>query len=132
MDHDIQAYERIMEALRMPKTTQEEQARREAALREARIEVLGPPMALAECGLEMLRYSQLLIEGGYQVALADAGVAAEMAHACLCGALWITGANLLDISDTQLVVQQGKILQRLQMEGDDLYRKTKCEIKKRL
>ncbi len=44
----------------------------------------------------------------------------------------IMEANLLDISDTQLVVQQGKILQRLQMEGDDLYRKTKCEIKKRL
>jgi formiminotetrahydrofolate cyclodeaminase len=132
MDGDVQAYEQLMRALRMPTTTQVEKTRKGAALREAKVEVLGPPLALAEGGLEMLRYSRLLIEKTYPMAVADAGVATEMAHACLCSALWITRANLLGISDTKLVSQQVKILQRLQMEGDDLYRKIQYEIEKRL
>jgi formiminotetrahydrofolate cyclodeaminase len=94
MDRDVQEYERVMLALRMPKTTREEQATREDAIQKAKTRALGPPMELVEYGLEMLRSSLLLIEEGYPVVLADAGVAAEMAHACLWGALWIARANL--------------------------------------
>ncbi len=132
MDRDVKEYERILRALQMPKTTQEEQGQREAALQEARTRALSPPMALAECGLEMLHLSHGLIDEGYQVALADAGVAAEMAHACFRGAIWIARANLLGISDLGFVEQHRPLLKNLETEAEDLYQKIKEKLKERL
>jgi formiminotetrahydrofolate cyclodeaminase len=133
MDRDVREYEQVMLALRMPKTTREEQATREDALQKAKAAALGPPMDLVECGLEMLRHSLLLIEEGYIVALADAGVAAEMAHACLWGALWIARANLQWIDDGRgLVEPQTKFLDRLETEGEGVYRKITEELKRGL
>lgn len=132
MDRDVEAYERVMEALNWQTTARGEEARREAALGEAKMAALGPPMELVECGLEMLRYSHLLIVEGYQVALADAGVAAEMAHACLWGALWIAGANLQEIPNRSFVEQQRRRLETLQTEADHLYGQAREELRKRL
>jgi formiminotetrahydrofolate cyclodeaminase len=124
MDDDVREYEGVMQALRMPKTTQEEQAKREVALQEAKNAALASPMALIECGLEMLRYSLLLIKEGYQVALADAAVAAELAHACLWGGSWIAKANLLEISDPGIELPPVRTLEARQSEAEELY--TEC------
>lgn len=132
MDRDVKEYERVLKALQMPKATEDEKAEKEAALQKAKVAALSTPMVLAECGLEMLQWSRGLIEEGYQAALADAGVAAEMAHACLWGGLWMARANLLGISDLSFVEQRRKILETLETEGEDLYRKTRDELKKRL
>jgi formiminotetrahydrofolate cyclodeaminase len=132
MDRDVKEYERVLKALQMPKATEDEKAEKEAALQKAKVAALSTPMVLAECGLEMLQWSRGLIEEGYQVALADAGVAAEMAHACLWGGLWMARANLLGITDHSFVEQHQQLIKNLQTKAEDLYKKIKERLKEQL
>lgn len=132
MDRDVKEYERVIQVLQMPKATEEEQAQREKALQEANAAALGPPMSLVEYGLEMLRHSSKLIDEGNEVAIADAGVAAEMANACFRGGLWMARANLRGISDLGFVEHHRQLLETLQTEADDWYPKIREKLNKRL
>lgn len=123
MERDVEAYGRIIQASKMAKRSQEEEAKRKSALEEAKIGALSPPMTLIECSLKMLRYSHMLVEEGCDVALADAAVAVEMAHATFWGALWIAKANLTGISDLGFVDQHQRLLKKIQTEAQDLYQK---------
>ncbi len=132
IDRDEKAYKRIIRSSQMPKSTKEEQAKREASLQKAKIAALSPPMDLVEHGLEMLRFSQILVEECYPAALADAGVVAEMAGACFRGGIWTARANLLAIRDRTLVEQRQELLDNLETEAEDLYQKIKEKLNERL
>ncbi len=132
MDRDVKEYEGVLQAIQMLRITDHKQAKSEAALQEAWTSALGPPMALAKCGLEMLRLSHGLMKKGYPVVLADAGVAAEMAYACLWGSIWTARSNLLKISSRSFVEQHRKILETLQTEGEGLYRGVRDKLQNRL
>lgn len=80
-------------------------------------------MALAECDLEMLRLSHGLIEEGYAMALADAGVPAKIAPACLWGSIWIARPNHLGTSDRGFAERHREALEKFQTEAEALYRK---------
>lgn len=123
MDQDVKEYTRIIQTMRMSKCNEEEQNRREAARQEAKIAALDFPTTLIEYGLEMLHHSHMLIEEGYDAALADAAVAAEMAHATFWGALRIARANLAGVSDRDVVTQHQRLLKDAQTEAQALYQK---------
>jgi formiminotetrahydrofolate cyclodeaminase len=132
MDRDVKEYERVIQVLQMPNATEEEQVHREAALQEANSAALIPPMALVECGLELLRRSSKLIDEGHEVALADVGVAAEMANASFWGGLWVARANLPGISDPGFVEHHRQLLETLQTEAEDWYQQIREKLNKRL
>lgn len=120
MHQDPTEYKKILTAFRMPKNTREESARRKAALEEASIAALGPPVSLIEYGTEILRMSRKLVEKGYGPAKADAEAAAEIAHACLCSGLRIARANFPGISDPEYY---RKMLADFETEGEYYYEK---------
>jgi len=132
MDRDKEAYHRIIKASRLVNTTQSEQFKREAALQKAKTGALIPPTELIRCGLEMLRCGFELIQEGLPGAVADAGAAAEMAHACVWGGIWMVRSNLMEISDTDLVTQHRKILDMYRKEEEGLYGEITKELKNRL
>ena len=132
MDRDKEAYHRIIQTSRLANTTQSEQFKRETALKKTKTGALIPPMELIRCGLVMLRFGFVLIQEGLPVALADAGAAAEMAHACVWGGIWMVRSNLMEISDPDLVTQNRKILDIYRKEEEGLYGEITKELKKRL
>jgi len=128
MDQDVEAYEALMRATRMPDATRAEKVRRGTALGEAWIGALSPPVSLAKCGLELLRISLELVRKGYPVARADAGVAAELAHACARAGLWIARANMHEIGDSPAIERQRDLLDVVRAETEYLFDRIKDEV----
>jgi len=126
----LQIPHRFTQVSRLANTTQSEQFKREGALQKAKTVALIPPKELIRCGLDMLRCGFVLIQEGLPVA--DAGAAAEMAHACVWGGIWMVRSNLMEISDPDLVTQHRKILDMYRKEEEGLYGEITKELKKRL
>ncbi len=113
MDEDVRAYEALVKAFRMSKAAGEDKAARQSTLTEAKLRALDPPLAMAQCGQEILQLSRELIQHGYPVARADAEAAGELAHACLMGALSIARASIRDIPEEALTKGQRSLLDSL-------------------
>jgi formiminotetrahydrofolate cyclodeaminase len=128
MDEDVHACQVLMAAKCMPKKGQIDEARRNEAIREARLAVLAPAVSLAKCGLEILRVSLELVGKGYPVVRADAGVAAELGHACARAGLWIGGANLHELEGDPDAGRQRELLEVIRQETDYLFDRVKDEL----
>ena len=113
MDEDVRAYEALVKAIRLPKAAEEDKAARQSALTEAKLTALDPPLAMAQCGQEILELSKEIIQHGYPVARADAEAAAELAHACLRGAISIARESMRDIPEEALTKAQRSLLHSL-------------------
>ncbi len=121
MDKDVKAYDQVLQALRMPQTSDEEITIRKETLGSARPIAFIVPFQVAQKGLEILCWSRELIETGYPVTLADVAVMTEMAFACLKSGLWIATTNLPDIDDNNFIVRHARLLKNIQTKGEKLY-----------
>ncbi|MBW1888240.1 MAG: cyclodeaminase/cyclohydrolase family protein [Deltaproteobacteria bacterium] len=121
MDKDVKAYDQVLQALRMPQTSDEEITIRKKTLSSARKMAFIVPFQVAQKGLEILRWSRELIESGYAVTLADVAVMTEMAFSCLKSGLWIAMANLSDIDDDDFTVRHVRLVKNIQTKGEKLY-----------
>jgi len=83
---DIEAFNRVMEAFRLPKGSEEEKAARTMAINGALEQAALVPMELARLSVRLLELSCLAARRGNPNAASDAGVAALTAHAALGGA----------------------------------------------
>jgi methenyltetrahydrofolate cyclohydrolase len=133
MDLDVAAYERLMGVLRVASAGNEPRPPpAETQIDDAWMDALAPPRAMAECGLATLRLCLDLVRGGYVVARADAGVAAELAHACLRGALWLAEANLSKVRKPERVDAERATLTRLREEAEQVYEIVQREMGRRV
>lgn len=122
ISRDVDAYGKIMEAVKLPRGKE-----RDDAMESAFIYALGPPMALVENSVKMLRLIFALWESIHPAARADALVAAIMAHACMESGLAIVRANIDCIQDDEQAARYRNILEKLQVEGKSLH----CSIQKK-
>lgn len=123
MEEDAVAYDRLMRAMKLPKAGPEETSARERALAAAALMAMEPPLELARHGLEILRAALELAETGHPAARPDGRAAAEMASACLKGAVRLALAGLSDLRDASVAEQARASLQELETEGDLAWRK---------
>jgi formiminotetrahydrofolate cyclodeaminase len=98
VDEDARAFNRVMEAYRLPRETAREKEERAAAVQQALQAAALHPLGVARECLKVLRYS-LEAAGGNPNALSDAGVAFLIAHCGLTGALLNVAINLGGIKD---------------------------------
>lgn len=96
---DELAYPAYLEAARMPKSTPEEKARRQAMMQEAMREAAAIPMQLAETGIEILETLQPVMLHGNPRVLSDGEVAMIFARACVDASLVNVRVNLAYIKD---------------------------------
>lgn len=130
MDSDVIAYEKVLQALRMPHAGDEEKALRKEALNHAWRAAFTTPFEVMQKGLEILRCSSKLIESGYPATLADTAVIAEMAFAGLKGGLWIVMANLKEMDDDDFIARHTPLVENIQSEGEKLYKDIQKELRK--
>jgi glutamate formiminotransferase/formiminotetrahydrofolate cyclodeaminase len=99
IDEDTAAFNRIMDALSMPKGTAEEKAARAAALEEATLYAASVPLRTMEASLKALPLALEMARKGNPASASDAGVAALAAVAGIRGAALNVRINASGLSD---------------------------------
>jgi glutamate formiminotransferase/formiminotetrahydrofolate cyclodeaminase len=99
IDRDTEAFDRVMECFRLPKSTDEQKEARSAAIQDANKEAALVPLNVLEACPALVELAQRVAADGNQNSLSDAGVAALMAHGGALGAYYNVLINVQDIDD---------------------------------
>jgi glutamate formiminotransferase/formiminotetrahydrofolate cyclodeaminase len=99
IDKDTEAFNKVMDAFSLPKSTEEEQAIRDKAIQDATIEATMIPFSVLEKAKQAAELALTVVEKGNQNSLSDAGVAGLTASAAAGGALYNVMINLDGIED---------------------------------
>jgi glutamate formiminotransferase/formiminotetrahydrofolate cyclodeaminase len=99
VDDDTLAFNKLMEAFRLPKKTAEQAREREAAVEEATQGATLVPLEVMGRSLACLRLARQAALQGNQNSLSDAGVGGLTAQACAEGAYFNVRINLPGIKD---------------------------------
>jgi len=96
---DTESFNRLMDAMRMPKKTEEDKKARAEAIEEATKEATLVPLSVLEKALEVSRLALRLAGKSNKNSISDAGVAASTARAAAEGAFLNVKINLPGIND---------------------------------
>lgn len=99
IDADTEAFNRVMEAMRLPRKSEEEKAAREAAMEAANREATLIPFQVVETCDGLPALIEAVIERGNRNSLSDAGVAALILGTACDGAAMNVRINLQGIED---------------------------------
>ena len=110
---DAEAYEDVVTARRLPRTTDAEKAGRDEAIAVANRRAAEVPMRTAQLAVKLLGQLPELVEVGNPNAASDAGSAALLLEAAAEGALLNVSINLPGVAD-------GALVSRMQRETADL------------
>jgi glutamate formiminotransferase/formiminotetrahydrofolate cyclodeaminase len=105
VDEDTAAFNAVMDAMRLPKKTEDETAARTAAVQAATRRATEVPFSVLERSREVLDLAETVVRSGNPSSVSDAGVAAICVRACAEGAFLNVGINLAGISDRSWVDQ---------------------------
>lgn len=94
VDADTDAFDALLAAMRMPKTTPDEEALRSSALADATVGAAEVPLGVLEACPELIELNREIAKIGLQASLSDAGVGAQMARAAAAGAYQNVCINL--------------------------------------
>ncbi|MFZ5945834.1 MAG: cyclodeaminase/cyclohydrolase family protein [Bacillota bacterium] len=121
IDRDTDAFNKVMDAFKLPKNNDEEKEFRTKSIQEAMKNAALLPLEVARDCLQSMHLAKLVAEKGNPNALSDAGVAGLMAYAGLHGAILNVEINLGSIKDEgfvselidkkESILQEGKLLQ---------------------
>jgi len=102
VDADTAAFDRLLEAIRMPKSSPEEVASRNAAMIDATVLATEVPLGVLESCAEVIELCAEVGRIGLQASLSDAGVGVQMARAAAAGAYQNVCINLESLADAAL------------------------------
>jgi formiminotetrahydrofolate cyclodeaminase len=119
-DEDMAAFEKYMDALRLPKGSDAEEEARERALAAARTHALEAPLRAAERYLEGLELARHAIRASARGIVSDVGAGAALLHGALVATLYNVDVNVNGISDRVEQREAAETRERLQHRGDEL------------
>ncbi len=122
VDRDTEAFNRIMEAFKMPKNTQEDKEARKDAIQEATRNAIQVPFDVMKLCYDSLEVMKGMAETGNPNSVSDAGVGALAAVAGVRGAYLNVQINVEGLDDKQYV---DKVLKEGQQLIDDALEKEK-------
>lgn len=120
VDEDTDSFNRMMDAMRLPKDTEEEAAARTAAIQTATKDATLIPFTVMEQSLLAMDLAKAVAERGMASSASDAGVGALMARAAVEGAWLNVKINVPGIDDQAWVedlVARGEEIVRKAREG---------------
>jgi len=113
IDTDEQAFNKVMEAFKLPKSSDEEVAARDEAVENANKEAATVPLTVMKKALEALRLIETVAKKGNENSITDAGVAGLMGLAAVEGAGYNVKINLTGLNDKSFV-------EKMKKEADDI------------
>ena len=103
IDRDTEAFNRVMEAFKLPKNTEEEKKIRKEKIQDALKGAALVPLETARMCAEMIELCKEIAEKGNKNSITDVGVAAIMAKAGLESAILNVKINLKSINDEKFI-----------------------------
>lgn len=113
VDQDAAAFEKVMEAFKLPKDTPEAEEIRRQAIETATIQAAQVPLTVARQSVAVMELALQVLSDGNLNAISDAGVAVAQAGAALTGAGYNVRINIPGI-------QNGDVVQNLKSEIEKL------------
>lgn len=105
VQEDAEAYNQVSAAYRLPKSTDEEQTARDAAIQTGMKAASLTPLETAQACAKVIALAEQAVAQGNVNARTDGGVGALLAFAGLQGAVWNVEVNLPSIDDPQFVAR---------------------------
>jgi glutamate formiminotransferase/formiminotetrahydrofolate cyclodeaminase len=99
VDEDTNAFNKIIDGFRMPKSTEEEKTARAEAIEEATKYATEIPFQVMETAHDSMEVMEAMMDKGLQTSLSDAGVGMLCARAAVVGAYFNVRINAKDIKD---------------------------------
>ena len=99
VDADTAAFDRLLEAMRLPKATPEEHAARGAAIAAATVAAIEVPLGVLEACPEVIELCREVGRIGLQASRSDAGTGAQVGRAAAAGAYQNVCINLPGLPD---------------------------------
>lgn len=98
-DEDARSYDAVSVAMKLPRTTPEEQARRDAALEAALKGACEAPLRVMEVALDVISQAKMAVERGNRNAASDGAAGAALCRAALTVAAYNVKINLVGVKD---------------------------------
>ena len=117
VDEDTDAFNRVMEAMRLPKDTSEQQAERSRAIEAANKAAADVPLQTARLCLEAIELADLAAKKGNRNSASDAGVAALASRAGVEGAALNVRINLAGMTDEAFKASAAKAADALESDA---------------
>jgi glutamate formiminotransferase/formiminotetrahydrofolate cyclodeaminase len=108
VDLDARAFNKVMEAFRLPKGTEEQNREREAAIEDASKGAALVPLGVLAAAAELIELAEVVAREGNRNSLSDAGVAGLTAQAAGEGAYYNVRINLPGIKDERFRIRTAK------------------------
>jgi formiminotetrahydrofolate cyclodeaminase len=118
--NDERAFDAVIDAQALPRTTDAEKAARTARVQDALANAADVPLRSAELARDVLALSLEALELGNTHLASDAGCGAEFAYAALAGAAYNVRANHAWLHDKTLVESNEARLRALESEAATL------------
>lgn len=118
VDDDTAAFNKVMEALGLPRSTPEEKATRKAALASANRGAVEVPLKVMRVSLELFPLLEAMAREGNPASVSDAGVGALAGRAAVRGAALNVRINLADVGDPALAAQLKSEVATLTAQAD--------------
>lgn len=124
VDEDTKAFNKFMEAMKLPKDTEEQKQVRSERLQEASLYALQVPVKTAESCFNLLKNQNSIAKYGNKNAVSDVGVGALLALSGLEGAIMNVNINLPGIADEAVRTEAYERCRFLSVEGRKLHDET--------
>lgn len=128
---DAAAFDSVMGALRMPKSTEKEKQARAEALQAALHNAAGVPLEVAEHATRIVELAAEVTEKGNANAVSDSAAAAEMAWAALRGAAYNVHINAQSATDEEAVSVWLKEIESLRARAEEARDATRASLAER-
>ena len=103
MDEDTRAFGKILEAYKLAKGTEEEQAERSRAIQDATRYAIEIPFKVMETAYRSMEVMKAMAETGLEASVSDAGVGALCVRSAVMGAFLNVKINAGDMEDKAFV-----------------------------
>ncbi len=117
IDEDAESFNQVMEAFRMPQSSEEERKKRQNAIQKALQEAASTPLELLELTLEVAEQAVEIAKKGNDNAITDAAAGAISARAAADTAFYNVMINLESIEDEKFVEKVGGKAYRLKQKA---------------
>lgn len=131
IEEDAAAFDAILNASRLPKTSPEEQQIRTAALEEATLHAAEVPLSTAEKAARVLSLAALVARLGNLNAISDAASGAALARASLTGAGLNVRINCQGLSDPSTTERLLSRLAEIETQADESEQAVQAALRER-
>jgi methenyltetrahydrofolate cyclohydrolase len=132
IDEDAKAYEAVMAAMRLPKSTEAEKATRVDAMQRAYRKATEVPLETMERCVEALELAEAAVKKGNRGAVTDAAVAVLLAESAIRGASLNCSINLASIRDETFRTETEERVERLLKRSDEIGHEAMAVVTSRL